>query len=325
MGYLLTIIIPTYNSSRYVVPLLKKLSLSVENCVQVCVIDDGSIDDTKEKILKLNLPKNVSIYFNKHSGVSAARNFGIEIAQGKYITFLDADDTIDLKNLTLILNILKNKNKDILIFDSQIFGEKLFSVKEYKYLFIGYKKKKSIVSPGVHSKFYNLKVIKEQNVKFDDKLIIGEDVIFNISAILNVEEVYLSNLHFYNYQQPHTVTKFNSYYLENELYFQKILDNILTGFDKKEYVISYYRINGAISLVENFYSKQKLSRKLILNANEILKANQYSDYLGNNIFNNILLSREKKIIKELLKHRIILGSILAAKLIDYLRNFKQNN
>lgn len=88
----LSIIIPVYNAA----PLLNRCLDSIFNqttqyTYEVILVDDGSIDNSIE-IIKSRKEKNITLYQQKNSGPSVARNKGIELAKGEFIAFLDADD-----------------------------------------------------------------------------------------------------------------------------------------------------------------------------------------------------------------------------------------
>ena len=85
-----SVIIPAYNCDRYIVQAVESV-LNQEQCsYEIIVIDDGSTDAT-EDVLE---PYRDQIYYiqQKNQGVAAARNHGIELAQGNFVAFLDADD-----------------------------------------------------------------------------------------------------------------------------------------------------------------------------------------------------------------------------------------
>jgi glycosyltransferase involved in cell wall biosynthesis len=88
----ISVIIPVYNAA----PLIKRcldsiLAQNGEYTYEVLLIDDGSTDNSVEIIKSYNNP-HFKIFRQKNAGPAAARNVGITNAQGKYITFLDADD-----------------------------------------------------------------------------------------------------------------------------------------------------------------------------------------------------------------------------------------
>jgi glycosyltransferase involved in cell wall biosynthesis len=90
-----SVIIPTYNSEKYIERSVKSISKGSFYNFEIIIIDDGSCDNTK--IVCSDMAKNdhrISYIYQKNSGPNVARNNGIEHAKGEYIIFLDADDEI---------------------------------------------------------------------------------------------------------------------------------------------------------------------------------------------------------------------------------------
>ena len=97
--YLVSVIIPCFNAEKTIIRTLKSIDMQTINDYQVIIIDDGSTDNSEHVILKYIQNKNNFVYIKqKNSGVSTARNKGITEAQGKYISFLDADDVCTIRN-----------------------------------------------------------------------------------------------------------------------------------------------------------------------------------------------------------------------------------
>ena len=103
----LSIIIPCYNAEPYIEHLMQRLKPQITDEVEVIVIDDGS------KTPYIASYDWISVHrFEKNSGVSAARNYGLDIAQGEYISFIDADDLVSENYIKLILDKIRSEHFD---------------------------------------------------------------------------------------------------------------------------------------------------------------------------------------------------------------------
>jgi glycosyltransferase involved in cell wall biosynthesis len=84
-----TVVIPTYNCSRYITSALESVLGQSYRPIEVIVVDDGSSDDTRNIVAKFH---EVKLIRQENGGPSKARNTGITNSQGEYIGFLDGDD-----------------------------------------------------------------------------------------------------------------------------------------------------------------------------------------------------------------------------------------
>ena len=92
---LVSIIIPTYNSSDYITETLTKLEKQTYPNFEIVIVNDGSKDNTSNVLREYGLTHSRLIIINKENGgVSSARNTGIRKAQGQFICFMDDDDEI---------------------------------------------------------------------------------------------------------------------------------------------------------------------------------------------------------------------------------------
>lgn len=95
MNSLVSIIVPVYNSHRYIEECISSVLAQTYTHWELLLIDDGSTDRSPEVCRKFGLAdERIQIFSQKNQGVSAARNLGIEEAAGEYIFFLDSDDAI---------------------------------------------------------------------------------------------------------------------------------------------------------------------------------------------------------------------------------------
>lgn len=113
--YDLSIIIPAYNSSSTIDNCLNSiLKEDTDYNYEVIVINDGSKDDTLERLAKYNELANVTILSHENRGIAYTRNRGLEEASGKYIMFIDADDVIPAKTINVLLSKAFSKDYDII-------------------------------------------------------------------------------------------------------------------------------------------------------------------------------------------------------------------
>lgn len=120
----LSIIVPVYGVEKYILEFAESLLFQLNDDVELIIVNDGtkdkSIEIIKEYIAKNFIDKNIIWLEQENQGQSVARNYGISIAKGKYITFLDPDDIVFEKYLNTILCKLNNE-ADIIEFNAIAF------------------------------------------------------------------------------------------------------------------------------------------------------------------------------------------------------------
>src|SRR5687768_13812201 len=101
---LCSIIIPTYNHGSFIDRSVSSALAQTYSNTEVIVVDDGSTDDTGDRLKEYG---DKIIYLRKENeGLGAARNTGIRLSRGRYLQFLDADDTIEKDKLKTQVEIL---------------------------------------------------------------------------------------------------------------------------------------------------------------------------------------------------------------------------
>lgn len=139
---IISIIIPAYNAERFIDRCIASIYTTAPSpdIFEVVIVNDGSIDNTSSLLERYcNEKTNITVINQSNKGVSAARNAGIEIAKGKYVLFLDADDELVEGSFAKVCEYLSTKEPIDMLVTSQIrkIGEKdnLVSVpwlEEYK-------------------------------------------------------------------------------------------------------------------------------------------------------------------------------------------------
>lgn len=109
-----SIVIPTYNSESIIEELIQDLDRQKYQNIEVIFVDDQSTDNTLAVLQNLleSHPKFIVRSIN-HAGQSAARNYGIDIATGDYVMFIDSDDRIHPKYVDRLVSVVNQKNADV--------------------------------------------------------------------------------------------------------------------------------------------------------------------------------------------------------------------
>lgn len=105
-----SLIIPTYNRAEFIINTVQSVLTQTCEDFEIIIVDDGSTDNTEE-IIK-NISDKRVLYYKKENGErAAARNLGIKLAKGKYITFLDSDDQLLPNHFEEAENLIQKYNK----------------------------------------------------------------------------------------------------------------------------------------------------------------------------------------------------------------------
>ena len=112
----ISIIVPVYNTEKYITRCINSILEQTFENWELLLIDDGS-RDSSGKICDIFQKKDsrIKVIHKKNEGVSIARNLGITLSKGNYITFVDSDDWIDKDYLELMYIAIKKMNVDILV------------------------------------------------------------------------------------------------------------------------------------------------------------------------------------------------------------------
>lgn len=196
----ISIITPVYNVEKCIKRSIQSVINQTCKNFELLLIDDGSKDNSIKIAMELlkNSDINYKIITQENSGVSVARNRGIQEATGEYITFLDSDDYIDSKFVELMYKKAKESDCEVVFCDySEVDADGNILVKnrtKYLYDFISgkdaaLKQLKDDITIGMRSAIYKSSIIKENNLVFDKKRKYGEDMIFVVKALLYANKV----------------------------------------------------------------------------------------------------------------------------------------
>lgn len=119
-----SVIIPVYNTEAYVEEAVRSIMNQTLRDIEIIIIDDGSTDNSLSVIKKLALEDDrIKFYLQTNQGLSNTRNYGIKIASGEYIHFMDSDDVLASEAFEICYQTCIEKNFDFVFFDADSFTE----------------------------------------------------------------------------------------------------------------------------------------------------------------------------------------------------------
>ena len=205
----ISIIIPVYNAETYLKRCLKSINEQIYKNFEVLIIDDGSIDRSKQIYKGFESKDKRFVSFKQENkGPSAARNLGIENAKGEFIAFIDADDYIDKNYLQELINTIQVNKADLTCcgyYELSNFHKKPYPVIDFSLsepkdknqfihdLFRG-------TSGVLWAKLFRSKVIRNNNLLLDPNIKMSEDLIFVLDYTLKINKIAILDkyLYFYN-------------------------------------------------------------------------------------------------------------------------------
>jgi glycosyltransferase involved in cell wall biosynthesis len=213
---LVSIIIPVYNSEKYLGRCIDSVLSQTYSHIEVVLVNDGSTDGSS-LICERYAVKDSRVNFinQENKGVSAARNLGLRVAKGDYVGFIDSDDVVDSEMYKDVMEIAIKHNLEVVStnyygyeigninyeiirndipYDKVIYNEqvKKYFVQSYYAGFLG-------IIPSTWTKVYCLSFLKENKIFFDEKLKRAEDYWFNFNVFLKASRVFAIDKAYYHY------------------------------------------------------------------------------------------------------------------------------
>lgn len=258
-----SVVIPAYNCEKFIKDSMESVLRQTYEDIELIVINDGSTDDTERVVLETAAayPQRTVIYRRiENSGPSTARNYGIEVASGDYICFLDSDDKY---KETLFADIAKKEEPfDICFFgwaDNYEDSDEVFSkyTDRFNYLtetVTGVEAVKLQFQKYIWlctcNEVYSLPMIKEKGLHYPKGVYAGEDLHFIYTCLLNARRVVSLNENYYFYT-----------YRENSLMHATFSEKYLTEFEAWRTLCEYATVeNVDRDIQEMFFSLYYYSR-----------------------------------------------------------------
>ena len=277
---IISVIVPVFNVECFLKECIESILKQNVEELQIILIDDGSTDSSGE-ICDWFADKDERIYVihQENAGVSAARNSGLKVAQGKYIVFVDSDDVLPENAYTNLLKFSKNQflvigriqlmSEEGKLRNARSFGvgnisqkefmEELFEEKRFPYL--GYPV----------DKLFLRKIIERYQLRFDETIKLNEDRLFVLNYLLHCENVQFCEEVVYYYRQRNTgviaETRRNVTVTDGEMTvlvsFQKMKEICKEYSEKLYYICSRKAFESALDLL-NRVGKEDKEKKIRL-------------------------------------------------------------
>lgn len=318
-----TVIIPVYNSEKYIGKCIESILKQTYNDYEIMVVNDGSKDNSQKIIdeYKNKYPEKIIAIKQENKGVSITRNESIKRANGKYIMFIDNDDYIDNDYIETFVREAEKDDYDIVLGGYRRITDKQKILKELK---LQNKEWSKMMIPAPWAKIYKKQYLIDNNITFL-KNNIGEDIYFNLKAMLLTKKIkiidYIGYNWFYNTQSvsntiQKNITNLQIYELLNACYKELEESNLI----KENYNLIKTFFTRYIVWVISFSTKGLDKKTLYNEYDKLFKwlEQKFPDYKKNSMLTYTKPKGEILSIRFFTKTFMIAHNLHLAKLITYI-------
>ena len=209
-----SVIIPAYNAENSIKNCLDSVLVQTYKDMEIIIINDGSTDNTLDVITEYT-DSRIKIINQNNKGVSAARNLGLEMSTGEFVVFVDSDDSVDCHYIQSQILAMKNYGADLTVCGYYVLDERNTLIGEFpnsrdrlhfvnssylshEEIWLGLIKHWSIGS-ALWNKMFKTTLIDK--LRFDEKLTIGEDLVFMAQYTTKCNTIYYLKEKLYKYFQ----------------------------------------------------------------------------------------------------------------------------
>lgn len=304
-----SVIVPVYQAEKFIHKCVQSIINQTYQNLEILLIDDGSLDNSLKLCNEFQeQDSRIRVIHQKNRGVSATRNRGIREAAGEYILFVDADDIIENNMIEyMIQKAIETESKIVIcgfdyVYEDRI--EKQIPIdkegeysREYIYTNFWEFYKAGIIH-NIGNKLYSKKLLKDNQILFNESRPVLEDVQFCLDAIKMTDSIYICKDNFYKYIMQANLFSAQKRYRKNfYLSLQEVFEYIHgCGIERsKDFYLVY--MDAILLTLKNEMYRGKGNYKIILSEYE-------------NICNLTYVSEASKYIKR--------ADVRVAKYIFYL-------
>ena len=320
---LISVIVPIYNVEEYLHQCIRSICTQTYTNLEIILVDDGSKDNSREICDSYaEMDNRIVVIHKKNGGLVSARQAGVEIATGDYITYVDGDDWIEA---TMYEDMMSHSDDEDIIIEGFYYdrdgklsdgynripngkytGEKIKTDILPKMLYSGV-----FYYPGIYpivwNKLFKREIIKDIQLDVNPNISMGEDVAVTYFCIQNAESIRLLSSKHYHYRiNPKAMTKkYDPRYFEKIYNLINYMDGKIESYDSTlgKQAIYYYTYLFLHGLFIEFGSKtRKIADEVITKIDKFILLTGY-----NKIFTHI------KKVKISLVRSLIIFCILKKK------------
>ena len=259
----ISIIIPVYNTENYLCRCIDSLLNQTFSNFEILLIDDGSTD------LSLTICREyesrdsrIRVLSQINKGVSSARNYGIKLSKGNFITFIDSDDYVSNDYLKLIYKKTDfttagyYEQQQLGDFKKIDFREGHFTIDYVKMNINIFLDKGYFGAPW--SKMYNARIIRENNLFFPEGMKLSEDSFFTMRFLKHANDIsVVSNSKYHNVYRGDSITK--SFHVELASWLSQTDEETYSFFDLSEPKNNLYMWERCVKRIHyllSYYNRQ---------------------------------------------------------------------
>lgn len=311
---MISVIVPIYNTSRFLKTCIESILDQTFKDIEIILINDGSTDRSLSICKRYESKDHRIVVVNKtNEGVDKARFYGLKIAKGEYITFVDSDDWLKKDALKIMYDKMIQYKVDYVEIGIQRVMDRFQLIKKkssqyihgyicqpvlfdkYYLSYFGY----NILSVNMCGKLYRKEVLINANLS-PSNLKMGEDLFFNLMLFPHLKSIYISNFVGYNYRFGGITSNYNPH----------LYPNLKFLYNKKKELIKQYNYYKALPYIQyelvNIFKSDVIQKIRYYNRgcqNKIIQ--EIQDEINDKCWEDLLTCPNKKYLERSLPKAIL--------------------
>lgn len=327
----ISIIVPVYMVEKYLKQCIESILGQTFQEFELLLIDDGSTDTCGEICDEYQrIDSRVKVWHQINKGVSAARNLGLQNAQGEYIAFVDSDDWLEPNMYEVLYEDMQNNQADISICNHSFNYDDNRSIARYKesrnFLFNSKDALKSMLEGRLFAwTLWNMLYKRSlfNGLKFDEKISIGEDLLICFELFKRSNRISYNHEVKYHYRQRDnsacskcfSVKSFDEV-LANKVVYQEVVSSFPELQEIMFYRYNMAFINAGIKIVK---SNESINEKHFRKVQNQLRPNVFT------FLNNKYSTAPQKLYALTFALPYFLCCTMEKYILKYLREYKNNH